>query len=74
MSGNAPVKIDVVAWTGDTSQLAARLRLSESDLAAKLKALSRDKKGSRLLVEAPPANDRPILAALARLLNVEVAS
>lgn len=64
-----PVKVALVAWSGDASQLAARLNMSELLLIARLKRLAQGVNGSRLVVEAIPINSGPIIAALVRLLN-----
>ena len=63
-----PAKVDLVAWSGDVAQLAARLRLSESELMRRLKPLAAGRPGSRLVVMATPANSGQILSALARRL------
>ncbi|MFZ1324684.1 MAG: hypothetical protein WAT67_01435 [Candidatus Contendobacter sp.] len=71
MSGKpipTPAKVELVAWSGDVSQLAARLCLSEPELTRRLKALAAKRNGPRLVVMATPANSGPILAALARRL------
>lgn len=67
---NKSLKVELVAWSGDVGQLAARLRIPKPALTARLKALSRGGKGSRLVVEAPPANAGPVLAALARRVEL----
>ena len=64
-----PAKVELVAWSGDVSQLAARLCLSESDLLRRLKALAHPRQGSRLVVTVAPVNAGPILAALVRRMN-----
>lgn len=71
MSG--PVGVDLVAWRGDVAQLAARLRIPESELLRQLRRVARSDK-SRLVVAVNPANSGPILAALARRLNEETAA
>lgn len=68
---STPPKIDLVAWSGDVSQLATRLRIAEADLLRRLKPLAAGRQGSRLVVEVTPANCSPILAALARRMNGE---
>lgn len=60
--------VDLVAWRGDVSQLAARLNLPESTLTTRLKTIASRRKDSRLVVQVPPANIGPILAALVRQL------
>ena len=64
-----PAKVELVAWSGDVSQLAARLCLSESYLLRRLKALAHPRQGSRLVVTVAPVNAGPILAALVRRMN-----
>ena len=65
-----PAKVELVAWSGDVSQLAARLCLSESELMRRLKPLAAGRQcSSRLVVTATPANAGPILAALVRRMN-----
>ena len=66
-----PVKVLLVAWSGDVSQLACRLNMPEPLLTARMKAIAQDRHGKRLVVEAIPANCGPIIAALARLLKGE---
>lgn len=74
MSGSKPipppVKVALVAWSGDASQLACRLNMNEDTLTARLKRLAQGVNGSRLVVvEAIPTNSGPIIAALSRLLQ-----
>ena len=72
MSGpklSTPAKVELVAWSGDVSQLSARLGISEPILTARLKAIAQTQSGSRLVVTANPANIGPILAALVRRIN-----
>ena len=72
MSGqklSTPAKVVLVAWSGDVSQLSARLGISEPILTARLKAIAQTQSGSRLVVTANPANIGPILAALVRRMN-----
>lgn len=73
MSGSKPipppVKVALVAWSGDASQLACRLNMNEDTLTARLKRLAQGVNGSRLVIEAIPTNSGPIIAALARLLG-----
>jgi len=72
MSGpklSTPAKVELVAWSGDVSQLSARLGISEPILTARLKAIAQTQSGSRLVVTANPANIGPILAALVRRMN-----
>lgn len=64
-----PVKVALVAWSGDASQLACRLNMPEPLLTARLKAMAQDRNGSRLVVESIPINSGPVIAALVRLLN-----
>ena len=68
MSDFVPQSIELVGWSGDTSQLALRLGVSEVVLLAALRRLGR-KDGRRLIVDAAPANVGPLLAALRRRLN-----
>lgn len=63
-----PARVDLVAWSGDVGQLAARLSMPEMELLKRLKPLAAGRKGSRMVVMTPPANSGPILAALARRL------
>jgi len=63
-------RVELVAWSGDVGQLAACLNMRESELLKRLKRLAQNRQGSRLVVTASPANSGPILAALARRLNV----
>lgn len=63
-----PSKVELVAWSGDVSQLAARLRMPEPELLKRLKPLAAGRKGERLVIMATPANSGPVLAALSRLL------
>lgn len=63
------VKVLLVAWSGDASQLACRLNMPEPLLTAHLKRLAQGRNDSRLVVEAIPMNSGPIIAALARLLG-----
>ena len=65
---STPVKVALVAWSGDVSQLSARLGICESILTARLKAIAHQS-GSRLVVNATPANIGPIFAALVRRMN-----
>ena len=72
MSGQkfcTPAKVVLVAWSGDVSQLSARLGISEPILTARLKAIAQTQSGSRLVVNANPANIGPIFAALVRRMN-----
>lgn len=72
MSGKptqSPVRVALVAWSGDASQLACLLNMPEPLLTARLKRLAQGVNGSRLVVEAIPINSGPIIAALVRLLN-----
>ena len=72
MSGqklSTPAKVVLVAWSGDVSQLSARLGVCEKALTARLKAIAQTQSGSRLVVNATPANIGPILAALVRRMN-----
>ncbi len=62
-------KVALVAWSGDMSQLSARLGICESILTARLKAIAQTQSGSRLVVNANPANIGPIFAALVRRMN-----
>lgn len=64
-----PARVQLVAWSGDVSQLASRLNMPERALTARIKALAQDRNGKRLVVEVIPANSGPIIAALARLLS-----
>jgi len=64
-----PAKVELVAWSGDVSQLAARLCLSESELMRRLKPLAAGHQGSSRLVTVAPVNAGPILAALVRRMN-----
>ena len=66
---SVPTKVSLEAWSGDVSQLSARLGVCEKALTARLKAIAKTQSGSRLVVNATPANIGPILAALARRLN-----
>ena len=66
---STPTKVELVAWSGDVAQLAARLRLSESELMRRLKPLAAGRPGSRLVVMATPVNSGPIMAALMRRLH-----
>ena len=65
---SVPVKVSLVAWSGDVSQLSARLGVCEKALTARLKSIAHQS-GSRLVVNVAPANIAPILAALVRRLN-----
>ena len=72
MSGqklSTPAKVVLVAWSGDVSQLAARLGICEKALITRLKALAQTQSGSRLTIMATPANIAPIFAALVRRMN-----
>ena len=60
-----PTRVQLVAWSGDVSQLAGRLNMPERALTARIKALAQDRNGKRLVVEVIPANSGPIIAALA---------
>ena len=62
MSDFVPQSIELVGWSGDTSQLALRLGVSEVALPAALRRLGR-KEGRRMVVAATPANVGPLLAA-----------
>ena len=64
-----PARVQLVAWSGDVSQLACRLTMPEPLLTARLKAIAQDQNGSRLVVEVALSNCGPIIAALARLLS-----
>ena len=66
---SVPVKVSLVAWSGDVSQLSARLGVCEKVLITRLKALAQTQSGSRLVVNVAPANIAPILAALVRRMN-----
>ena len=66
---STPTKVSLVAWSGDVSQLAARLGICEKALTTRLKTLAKTQSGSQLVVNANPANIAPILAALARRMN-----
>lgn len=66
---STPVKVELVAWSGDVSQLAARLGVCEKALIARLKAIAQTQSGSRLTIMATPANIGPIFAALVRRMN-----
>ena len=66
---SVPTKVSLVAWSGDVSQLSARLGVCEKALTARLKAIAQTQSGSRLVVNANPANIAPILAALVRRMN-----
>ena len=66
---STPAKVVLVAWSGDVSQLSARLGVCEKALTARLKAIAQTQSGSQLVVNANPANIGPILAALARRMN-----
>ena len=66
---STPAKVVLVAWSGDVSQLSARLGISEPILTARLKAIAQTQSGSRLVVNANPANIGPIFAALVRRMN-----
>ncbi len=64
-----PAKVALVAWSGDVSQLSALLGVCEKVLITRLKALAQTQSGSRLVVNANPANIGPIFAALVRRMN-----
>ena len=66
-----PARVQLVAWSGDVSQLAGRLNIPERALTARIKALAQDRNGKRPVVEVIPANSGPIIAALARMLKGE---
>lgn len=66
---SVPTKVSLVAWSGDVSQLSARLGVCEKALTARLKAIAQTQSGSRLVVNANPANIGPIFAALVRRMN-----
>ena len=66
---STPARVELVAWSGDVSQLAARLGICEKALTTRLKVLAQTKSGSRLVVNATPANIGPIFAALVRRMN-----
>mgnify|MGYP001004946097 FL=1 len=66
---SVPVKVSLVAWSGDVSQLSARLGVCEKVLITRLKALAQTQSGSRLTIMATPANIGPIFAALVRRMN-----
>lgn len=68
-----PRTVHLVSWLGDTSQLAVRLRIRESDLVASLNRLAlRDYRSTRLVIAAPLANENWVLAALQRRLLREI--
>ncbi len=62
-------KVSLVAWSGDVSQLAARLGICEKALTTRLKTIAQTQSGSRLVVSATPANIAPIFAALVRRMS-----
>ena len=66
---STPTKVSLVAWSGDVSQLSARLGVCEKVLITRLKALAQTQSGSRLTIMATPANIGPIFAALVRRMN-----
>ena len=66
---STPTKVSLVAWSGDVSQLSARLGVCEKVLITRLKALAQTQSGSRLTIMATPANIGPIFAALVRRIN-----
>ena len=66
---STPTKVSLVAWSGDVSQLSARLGVCEKALITRLKALAQTQSGSRLTIMATPANIGPIFAALVRRIN-----
>ena len=66
---STPTKVSLVAWSGDVSQLAARLGICEKALTTRLKTLAKTQSGSRVVIDVAPANIAPILAALARRMN-----
>ena len=66
---STPTKVALVAWSGDVSQLSARLGVCEKVLITRLKALAQTQSGSRLTIMATPANIGPIFAALVRRMN-----
>ena len=66
---STPAKVELVAWSGDVAQLAARLNMPEMELLTRLRRLSPGRPGSRLVVMATPVNSGPIMAALMRRLH-----
>ena len=66
---STPTKVSLVAWSGDVSQLSARLGVCEKVLITRLKTLAKTQSGSRVVIDVAPANIAPILAALARRMN-----
>lgn len=66
---STPAKVELVAWSGDVAQLAARLNMPELELLTRLRRLAPGRQGSRLVVTATPANAGPIMAALMRRMN-----
>lgn len=64
-----PVRVALVAWSGDVGQLACRLNMPEPLLTSRLNRLAQHRNGSRLVVEVALSNCGPILAALARMLE-----
>ena len=66
---SVPTKVSLVAWSGDVSQLAARLGICEKALTTRLKTIAKTQSGSRLVVNVAPANIAQILAALVRRMN-----
>lgn len=71
MSGplSKPARVALVAWSGDAAQRAARLRVNEDTLTARLRALAFEGSGKRLVVEVALSNCGPIMDALARMLK-----
>ena len=66
MSGQkvgATARVELVAWSGNVGQLAARLNLPAAELLKRLRPLAAGRKGERLVIMATPANSGPIMAA-----------
>lgn len=63
-----PMRVELVAWSGHSDELAALLRVPEPDLLRRLRRIAQGDKG-RLAVQVRLANTGPTLSALARRLN-----
>lgn len=63
------MKVNLVCWRGDSSQLAARLNVSESKLIAALRRVAVDSGNGRLIVPIQLTNTGPLLNAVGRLVK-----
>ena len=60
--------VELVAWRGDYTALAATLRMNPEELLNRLHRLTRGARKSPLRVEVALANDGPVFGALRRRL------